>query len=59
LTFEEGSKGTLEPGKLADIVVLSRDPLTIDPNEIMNVQVDMTILGGKVAYERSATTSSQ
>lgn len=59
LTFEEGSKGTLEPGKLADIVVLSKDLLAIDPNEIMNVQVDMTILGGKVAYERSATTSSQ
>lgn len=59
LTFEEDIKGTLEPGRLADMVVLSRDLLTIEPSEIMNVQVDMTVLGGKVVYERSATTSSQ
>jgi hypothetical protein len=52
LTFEEDTKGTLEPGMLADMVVLSEDLLTIDPERIMGVEVDMTIVGGQVLYER-------
>jgi hypothetical protein len=52
LTFEEESKGTLEPGMLADMVVLSEDLLTIDSERIMGVEVDMTIVGGQVLYER-------
>jgi predicted amidohydrolase YtcJ len=52
LTFEEDTKGTLEPGMLADMVVLSDDLLTIDPERIMDVEVDMTIVGGRVLYER-------
>ena len=52
ITFEEDIKGTLEPGKLADMVVLSEDLLTIDPERILGVEVDMTILGGRVAFER-------
>ena len=52
VTFEEDIKGTLEPGKLADMVVLSDDLLTIDPERILDVEVDMTILGGKVVFER-------
>jgi predicted amidohydrolase YtcJ len=51
LTFEEGTKGTLEPGMLADMVVLSDDLLTIDPERIMDVDVDVTIVGG-LLYER-------
>jgi predicted amidohydrolase YtcJ/general stress protein 26 len=54
LTFEEDIKGTLEPGKLADLVVLSDDLLSIDPDSILNVQVEMTILGGRVVFEREA-----
>ena len=53
LTFEETDKGTLEPGMLADLVVLSEDLLTIDPERIMDVDVDMTVVGGQVLYERS------
>jgi predicted amidohydrolase YtcJ len=53
-TYEEGLKGSLEPGKLADMVVLSEDPLTIDPERIMEMEVEMTILGGRVVYERDA-----
>ena len=53
ITFEEGIKGTLEPGMLADMVVLSDDLLGIEPDDIMDVEIDMTILGGSVLYERN------
>ena len=52
LTFEEDEKGSLEVGKLADMVMLSQDLLTIDPELTMDTDVDMTILGGNVVYER-------
>ena len=48
----EKEKGSFEPGKLADIVVLDRDILTIDPNEIIEAKAVMTIVGGEVVYER-------
>jgi hypothetical protein len=53
--FEEALKGTLSPGKLADIVVLSRDILTIPPSEIAGTRALYTIVGGKVLYERDTT----
>jgi len=56
LTFEEGIKGTLEPGKLADLVVLSDDLLTIRPEEILDVQVELTVINGRVVYERLPIT---
>ena len=49
--FQETVKGTITPGKLADLVILSRDIFTIDPNDIENVKVLMTILDGRVVYE--------
>lgn len=49
--FQDGAKGTLEVGKLADFVLLSDDIFTIDPNKIGGVKVVMTIVDGKVAYE--------
>ncbi len=52
--FEEDIKGTLTPGKLADIVVLSRDILTIPEAEIPSTEVVYTIVGGKVMYEGGA-----
>ena len=51
-SFEEKEKGSIEPGKLADIAVLSADILAIDPVEIENARVDMTVFGGRVVYER-------
>jgi hypothetical protein len=48
--FEEDLKGSLRPGKLADITVLSRDILTVPEDEIPGTQVVYTIVGGKVAY---------
>jgi len=52
--FEEGSKGSLKVGKLADVTVLSRDILTVAEEEIRSAKVDYTIVGGKVMYEREA-----
>jgi len=50
--FQENVKGSIEPGKLADMVVLSDDILTIDPVKIKDVKVDMTIFDGKIVYKR-------
>jgi predicted amidohydrolase YtcJ len=52
--FDEKIKGSLEPGKLADLVVLSRDIFHIDPVQIENTHVDLTIFDGRVIYEASA-----
>jgi len=52
--FEEDLKGSLEPGKLADIVVLSKDIMTIPAEEILTTKVLMTFLGGKLVFEKSA-----
>lgn len=50
--FDEQLKGSITPGKLADLVVLSQDILTIDPNAIVDTEVVYTIAGGKIVYER-------
>ncbi len=52
LSFAEERKGSLEPGKLADMIVLDQDILTIDPDHIMDISVQQTWLGGKLVYER-------
>jgi len=51
-SHEEDIKGTLEKGKLADMVVLSRDLFTIPPSEILRTEVLYTILGGKIVYQK-------
>jgi len=50
--FEEDIKGTLTPGKYADIVVLSQDLLTVDEDKIPETTVDLTIVGGEIKYRR-------
>jgi len=50
-SFEENIKGSLTPGKLADIVVLEEDPHDVDPDRIVNVKVLRTILGGRSTFE--------
>ena len=52
LSFEEDRKGSIEPGKLADMIVLDQDILTVDPDHIMDINVEQTWLGGKLVYER-------
>lgn len=51
LTFEEAMKGSIEPGKLADLVVLPEDILTCPDKRIQQMRVSMTMVGGRVAYE--------
>jgi predicted amidohydrolase YtcJ len=51
-SFDEKSKGSLKPGYLADFAVLSRDIFSIAPTEIRDTKVDVTVLGGKIIYER-------
>jgi hypothetical protein len=48
---EDDVKGSLTPGNLADIVVLSGNPLNTTPDEIKDIFVEMTIIGGEVVWE--------
>jgi predicted amidohydrolase YtcJ len=50
-SFEEDIKGSLTPGKLADVVVLADDPHKVDPDSIKDIQVLNTIMGGRTIYE--------
>jgi predicted amidohydrolase YtcJ len=47
---EKGSKGSIEPGKLADLVILSKNPLTVEPMKIKDIQIVETIKEGKTIY---------
>jgi predicted amidohydrolase YtcJ len=51
-SFEEDDKGSIEIGKLSDLTVLSRDPLRAPLNQIGDISVEMTIIGGRVVYSK-------
>jgi predicted amidohydrolase YtcJ len=51
--FEEKDKGTLEPGKLADLAILDEDPFSVSPEKIEEIQVWMTVVGGEIKYRRN------
>ena len=51
LLFQEDNLGSIQPGKLADLVVLDRDYLTVPPDQIQNIKPTMTIVGGRIVYE--------
>jgi predicted amidohydrolase YtcJ len=50
-SYEENSKGSIEPGKLADLVVLGQDPFKVDPMELINIPVERTMVGGTWVWE--------
>jgi predicted amidohydrolase YtcJ len=52
LMFRENEIGSLEPGKLADLAVLSADPMTCDEDAIPAIVSEMTMVGGKIVSER-------
>src|SRR3954449_6718670 len=51
-TFEEAQKGTIRPGKLADFVVLSADYMEVPEEQIKDIKADLTLVGGKVVFQR-------
>ncbi len=52
LAKEDKLKGTLEPGKLADMVVLGLNPMAVDPGQLGSIPIDMTIVGGQIRWVR-------
>jgi hypothetical protein len=50
-SYEEKTKGSIEPGKLADLVVLGRDPTRVDPMSIIDIPVERTMTGGRWVFE--------
>ena len=50
-SFDEHIKGSLTPGKLADFVILEQDPHDVDPDDIVNIRILRTVLGGRTTYE--------
>ena len=50
-SFEEDIKGSLEPGKLVDLIIIDRDLTAIPPEQIREAKVILTVVGGKVVYE--------
>jgi hypothetical protein len=52
-SFEETIKGSISPGKMADLVVLNEDPTLLPSERIKDLQVETTILGGEVVWERN------
>ena len=51
---EEAIKGSITAGKLADFVVLEQDPHSVDPNQIKDIKIARTVVGGRTMYPRSA-----
>src|SRR5262245_3585544 len=51
--FQEKDKGSIEVGKLADLAVVSSDPLTVPHEQLADIKTDITVLDGKIAYQRS------
>jgi len=50
--FEEELKGSIEVGKLADLVAVSGDPLTVSPDRLLDLRAEMTIVDGKIVFRR-------
>jgi hypothetical protein len=56
LVFQENSLGSIQPGKLADLVVLDRDYLTVPADQIRNIKPVMTMVGGRIVYDANLAT---
>jgi predicted amidohydrolase YtcJ len=56
--FQENSLGSIQPGKLADLVILDRDYLTIPADQIKDIKPVMTMVGGRIVYDAAAQTAT-
>lgn len=54
LGFDEEDRGSIEEGKLADLVILSDDPFSVTPEKIRSIKVDITIVGGQIRFRRGS-----
>jgi predicted amidohydrolase YtcJ len=52
-TVEESVKGSIEPGKWADLAVLSDDVLAVPDDQVASIKVSMTMVGGRIVHERA------
>jgi hypothetical protein len=59
LVFQENNLGSIQPGKLADLVVIDRDYLTIPADQIKDIKPMMTMTGGRIVYDASSETSTR
>lgn len=57
-TFQERMTGSITPGKYADVVVLTENPLTVDPGDLLKIKVWMTVVGGRIEYLRDGSETS-
>jgi len=55
-SYEEANKGSITKGKLADLVILSRDILSMPPDELRTAEVDLTVFGGRVIHRRGGAS---
>jgi hypothetical protein len=51
--FKEGSRGSISPGKFADLVVLNENPMEVSPEDIKNLEVEMTIINGEIVWRKN------
>ena len=58
-TFQENIKGSIEPGKLADLIVLGKNILTVPPMEIKDIPILQTMIGGKFIYTNPSQDPNQ
>ncbi|HWJ34130.1 MAG TPA: amidohydrolase [Steroidobacteraceae bacterium] len=56
LAWDETKKGSIEPGKFADLIVLDHDLLTVPVRDILNTKIVLTMVGGKIVYEQQPST---
>jgi predicted amidohydrolase YtcJ len=59
LVFQENDLGSLQPGKLADLLVLDRDYLTVPADQIKDIKPILTMVGGRVVYDAAAETATK
>ena len=57
--FNDNIRGSIKPGKLADLTVCDRNLITIDPKDILNMQVEITIVDGKIVFDRTAVSTPE
>ena len=55
MAFEEAEKGSIQEGKLGDLVILAEDPLAVEPESIGAISVEATVIGGEVVYQSEPT----